>query len=164
MKVNGTLVNYFFHCKRQCYLYGNRMNMEDNSELVQIGRALHEEKAAGSSNAEVAIENIQVDHLTKDYLTEIKKSDADAVAARWQLYFYLSVLKSKGIIRKGRLQFIEKKTGAGKTEILELTPEIEQALAQYLLQIEELLAKEEVPAPLHLPQCRKCAYDEYCSI
>lgn len=27
-------MNYYFHCKRQCYLFGNRMNMEDNSEEV----------------------------------------------------------------------------------------------------------------------------------
>ncbi len=44
-RVNGTLINYFFHCKRQCYLHGNRLNLEDNSELVQIGRAIHEVKA-----------------------------------------------------------------------------------------------------------------------
>ena len=44
MKVNGTLMNYYFHCKRQCYLHGNRMNLEDNSEIVQIGKAIHEER------------------------------------------------------------------------------------------------------------------------
>ena len=32
MRVNGTLMNYYFHCKRQCYLHGNRLNLEDNSE------------------------------------------------------------------------------------------------------------------------------------
>ena len=32
MTVNGTLINYYFHCKRQCYLHGNRLNLEDNSE------------------------------------------------------------------------------------------------------------------------------------
>ena len=47
MKVNGTLMNYYFHCKRQCYLHGNRMNLEDNSENVQIGKAIHEEKVRG---------------------------------------------------------------------------------------------------------------------
>ena len=31
MRVNGTLMNYYFHCKRQCYLHGNRLNLEDNS-------------------------------------------------------------------------------------------------------------------------------------
>lgn len=45
MKVNGTLINYYFHCKRQCYLHGNRLNLEDNSEQVKIGKAIHEEKA-----------------------------------------------------------------------------------------------------------------------
>ena len=30
MQVNGTLINYYFHCKRQCYLHGNRLNLEDN--------------------------------------------------------------------------------------------------------------------------------------
>ena len=45
MKVNGTLINYYFHCKRQCYLHGNRLNLEDNSEQVKIGKAIHEERA-----------------------------------------------------------------------------------------------------------------------
>ena len=35
MRVNGTLMNYYFHCKRQCYLHGNRLNLEDNSEEVK---------------------------------------------------------------------------------------------------------------------------------
>lgn len=39
MRVNGTLINYYFHCKRQCYLHGNRLNLEDNSENVKIGKA-----------------------------------------------------------------------------------------------------------------------------
>ena len=36
MKINGTLMNYYFHCKRQCYLCGNRLNLEDNSEQVKL--------------------------------------------------------------------------------------------------------------------------------
>ena len=33
MRVNGTLINYYFHCKRQCYLHGNRLNLEVNSRI-----------------------------------------------------------------------------------------------------------------------------------
>ncbi|WP_458788416.1 Dna2/Cas4 domain-containing protein, partial [Vallitalea sediminicola] len=44
MKVTGTLINYYFHCKRQCYLFGNKLNLENNSEDVMIGRVLHELK------------------------------------------------------------------------------------------------------------------------
>ncbi len=103
MQVNGTLINYYFHCRRQCYLHGNRLNLEDNSEQVKIGKAIHEEKAGDSKNSEIAIDNIRLDRLTKEYLTEVKKSDADTEAAKWQLLFYLKVLKSKGIIRKGMI-------------------------------------------------------------
>ena len=110
MRVNGTLVNYYFHCKRQCYLHGNRMNMEDNSEQVKIGKALHEEKNT-KDNTEIALDNIRLDRLTEEYLTEMKKSDADVEAAKWQLLFYLKVLKDKGIIRKGKLEFVEKVDG-----------------------------------------------------
>ena len=44
MKVNGTLVNYYIHCKRQCWLHSNRINMENNSEEVKVGKAIHELK------------------------------------------------------------------------------------------------------------------------
>ncbi len=108
MNINGTIINYYFHCKRQCYLHGNRLNMEDNSEQVKIGKAIHEERAENKNNTEIAIDNIRLDKLTKEYLTEVKKSDADAEAAKWQLLYYLKVLKTKGVIRKGKLEFAEK--------------------------------------------------------
>lgn len=96
VEVTGTLMNYFFHCKRQCYLHGNKLNLEDNSELVQIGKAQHEARAL-DGNSEIEIEHIKLDKLTKEYLTEIKKSDADVEAAKWQTLYYLKILKEKGI-------------------------------------------------------------------
>ncbi|GAB5617312.1 CRISPR-associated protein Cas4 [Faecalimonas canis] len=163
MKVNGTLMNYYFHCKRQCYLFGNRMNLEDNSEAVKIGKAIHEERAE-QCNTEIAIENIRLDKLTAEYLTEVKKSDADIEASKWQLIFYLKVLKDKGIGRKGKLEFVEKNKQNKKTIVLELTEEVEEKLQQYIYEIEELLMQEEVPPVLDKPKCKKCAYYEYCYI
>lgn len=163
MKVNGTLMNYYFHCKRQCYLFGNRMNMEDNSEEVKIGKAIHEERSE-QANTEIAIENIRLDKLTAEYLTEVKKTDADVEASKWQLIFYLKVLKEKGIERKGRLEFAEKNKGSKKTIIIELTEEDEKKLQQYIYEIEELLRQEEIPPVLNNSKCKKCAYFEYCYI
>lgn len=163
MEINGTLMNYYIHCKRQCYLHGNRINLEDNSEEVKIGKALHEAKE-NDKNTEITIENIKIDKLTKEYLTEVKKSDADPEAAKWQLLFYLKVLKEKGIIRKGKLEFIEKNRKDKKTVILELDDEIEKQLYQYEEAIKQLLLKEEVPPVLNKPKCKKCAYYEYCYI
>lgn len=164
MQVNGTLINYYFHCRRQCYLHGNRLNLEDNSEQVKIGKAIHEEKATDSKNSEIAIDNIRLDRLTKEYLTEVKKSDADAEAAKWQLLFYLKVLKSKGIERKGRLEFVEKNKKDKKVIIVELTEEIEKELDNYISSIEQLLVQEKPPECIQTNTCKKCAYYEYCYI
>lgn len=163
MRVNGTLVNYYFHCKRQCYLFGNRLNLEDNSEEVKIGKAIHEERAE-NENTEISIENIKLDKLTAEYLTEVKKSDSDIDAAKWQLTYYLKVLKDKGIIRKGKLEFAEKNKGGKKTIIIELTNEVESDLDKYVQEIEELLTGDKIPQVLGKQQCKKCAYYEYCYI
>lgn len=164
MKVNGTLINYYFHCKRQCYLHGNRLNLEDNSEQVKIGTAIHEEKAEEKKDTEITVDNIRLDRLTKEYLTEIKKSDADVEASKWQLLYYLSVLKEKGVIRKGRLEFVEKNKKENKVLYLELTEELEEQLRKYVREIEELLQSEKIPECVYAPKCKKCAYYEYCYI
>lgn len=156
-------MNYYFHCKRQCYLHGNRLNLEDNSEQVKIGKALHEERDK-KENTEIALENICLDKLSREYLTEVKKSDADVEAAKWQLLFYLKVLKEKGIERKGKLEFIEKEKSGKKILYYELTAEVEQELEGYIYEIERLLESDEIPQVLNKAKCKKCAYYEYCYI
>lgn len=96
-------------------------------------------------NTEISIDNIRLDKLTKEYLTEIKKSDADVEAARWQLLYYLKVLKEKGIVRKGRLEFIEKNKSDKKVIYVELTEENEKQLEVYIQKIDELIQQEKVP-------------------
>lgn len=164
MKVNGTLINYYFHCKRQCYLHGNRLNLEDNSEIVKIGKAIHEEKSENSSNSEITIENIRIDKLTSEYLVEIKKSDADIEASKWQLIYYLNVLKGKGIVRKGKLEFVEKNKRDNKILYLELNDENVHQLGIYINDIENLLEQRDIPPIINKPKCKKCAYYEYCYI
>lgn len=161
MLVNGTLINYYFHCKRQCWLHGNRINLEDNSEDVKIGKAYHEVYKEKNKETEVAIENIRIDRITKEYLTEIKKSDADVEATTWQTLYYLKILKEKGIERKGKIEFIEKNKER-KTIILELDSDKEKQLIDIIKEIEELLLKAEIPLVLNKPKCKKCAYFEYC--
>ena len=163
MNINGTIINYYFHCKRQCYLHGNRLNMEDNSEQVKIGKAIHEERAENKNNTEIAIDNIRLDKLTKEYLTEVKKSDADAEAAKWQLLYYLKVLKTKGVIRKGKLEFAEKNK-KDKKIIIKLTDEVEKELDKYIDEIEQLLNQDRIPECINKSTCKKCAYYEYCYI
>ena len=162
MKVNGTLVNYYFHCKRQCYLHVNRLNLEDESENVKIGKAIHEEKCDKERNREITIDNIKLDKLTTKYLTETKKSDADIEAAKWQLLYYLKILKSKGIIRKGKLEIVEKNKQNKSIIIVNLTDEIEQRLNMIEKEIIKLIDGNNVPEVINDKKCKQCAYYAYC--
>lgn len=163
MQINGTLINYYFHCRRQCYLHGNKLNLEDNSELVKIGKAIHEEKAKGK-NSEIEIDNIKIDRLSKEYITEVKKSDADIEAAKWQLLYYLKVLKEKGIMRKGKLEIVEKNKTEKSVIIVELNEEKESKLEYYIQEIDRMINSENIPERLDKSTCKKCAYYEYCYI
>ena len=162
--VTGTLVNYYIHCKRQCWLHGNRVNLEDNSEEVKIGKVLHEEKAIESKQTEVMIDQIRIDKITKEYLIEIKKSDSDQDAAIWQTLYYLKKLKDKGVQRKGKIEFIEKKKANSKTIYVQLDKENEAVLNEIEISIQQLL-QANIPKEFQkISICKKCAYFTYCHI
>lgn len=164
MKVNGTLINYYFHCKRQCWLHANRLNLEDNSEIVKIGKAIHEEREEKGKNTELSIENIKIDKLTTEYLIEVKKSDADIEASKWQLLLYLKILKDKGIERKGKLEFVEKNKIKNKILYIELNEDLIRQLEVIVKEIETLVEEESIPSSINKATCKKCAYYEYCYI
>ncbi|MFL0253312.1 CRISPR-associated protein Cas4 [Clostridium neuense] len=164
MKINGTLINYYFHCKRQFWLHGNRINLEDNSEDVRIGKILHELKSEGKKNAEISIDNVKIDKITDEYLVEIKKSDADIEAVKWQVLLYLKILKDKGIERKGKIQFEEKNKQKKKIIYIELTEELEKELEKLKIGMEELLEIDMPPKTYEVKKCKKCAYYEYCYV
>ena len=135
-----------------------------NRFIQRCREAIHEERAENKNNTEIAIDNIRLDKLTKEYLTEVKKSDADAEAAKWQLLYYLKVLKTKGVIRKGKLEFAEKNKKDKKIIIIELTDEVEKELDKYIDEIEQLLNQDRIPECINKSTCKKCAYYEYCYI
>lgn len=164
MRITGTIVNYFIHCKRQCWLFAHKMNFEDDSEDVRIGRILHEVRSEGRNNTEIQIEGIKVDKMTEDYVIELKKSDADVEATKWQTLYYLYMLKQKGIDRKGKLEFLERKKQTSKTVELELDSLTEVKLIGLLEDIEQYLSHEKPDEAICAKKCERCAYYAYCYI
>jgi len=160
VNITGTIVNYYFHCITQMYLHYHKINLEDNSEDVRIGKVLHE--ISETRVDEVSFEGIKVDKITKDYVIEVKKSDSDIEAGKWQLLYYLYILKQKGIEKKGRLEVFEKKKQDKKQFILELNEENEKRLLEILEDIKAILNKEAPPEPIFESKCKRCAYYEYC--
>jgi CRISPR-associated exonuclease Cas4 len=164
MRITGTIVNYYIHCKRQCWLFAHKMNFEDDSEDVRIGRILHEIRSEGRNNTEIQIEGIKVDKLTDEYVVELKKTDADVEATKWQTLYYLYVLKQKGIERKGRLEFLERNKQSHKTVELELDSLTEEKLISLLREIEQYLGQERPDEAIYAKKCERCAYYAYCYI
>ena len=163
IRVTGTLINYYFHCKRQCYLFGNNINMEDNSELVKIGKAMHERRQV-KGKSELVVDNVKIDKIDGEYLIEYKKSNSDINACRWQLLYYLKILKSKGINKKGKLICFEKKSKESKILEVMLTKELENELTLIENKINNLIGEDKVPGLIKKSNCKKCSYYSYCYI
>mgnify|MGYP001435681629 CR=1 FL=1 len=108
--------------------------------------------------------NIRVDKLTNEYLVELKKSDADVEAVKWQTLYYLKVLKEKGIERNGKIIFHEKKKQTRKILYVELTEEIENQLDDILEELEKYVQAPLPDSPIFNKKCRRCSYYEYCFI
>lgn len=163
MKITGTIINYYFHCKRQCYLFANKINLEDNSEDVRIGKVLHEIKAKDGNNTEIKYENMVIDKITANYIEEYKKSDSDTEAARMQLLFYLKNLSDKGINKEGKLIYEEKnKKENKKVEIIKLDDDNIRMLNECIAEIGKLIEQEAIPEVEKDRKCKCCAYYEYC--
>jgi len=162
--ITGTLINYYFHCKTQMWLHANRINLEDNSEDVRIGKVLHEINEKKSKHTEITIDNVKIDKITRDYLVEVKKSDSDPEAVKWQVLLYLYKLKQKGVNKKGKIEYIEKNRQDKKIHYIELDEKNEQELLKVLNHIENLITQKVPPQPVFENKCKKCAYYEYCFI
>lgn len=78
--------------------------------------------------------------------------------------YYLKILKSKGIIRKGRIEVIEKNKQNKSFIEVELTEIEEKELDKIVIKIKELLENDEIPPVLNESKCKKCAYYAYCYI
>lgn len=163
MNINGTLISYYFICKTKLWLHANRLNLEDNSEDVHIGKILHEINEQNAKNAEIKIDNVKIDKITKEYLIELKKSDSDPQAVKWQVLLYLYKLKQKGIERKGKIEYHEK-NHITQNEILELNDTNEKELLAILKSISDIISADSAPSPHFEPKCKKCAYYDYCFI
>ena len=158
--ITGTIINYYIHCKTQMWLYYHKINLEDNSEEVRIGKVLHE--ISETKVDEVSFEGIKVDKITKDYIVEVKKSDSDIEAAKWQLIYYMWILKQKGIVKKGRIEVFEKKIQEKKRIEVILDKENEKRLLEIIYDIKRILSQDIPPKPKFESKCKKCAYYEYC--
>lgn len=161
--MNGTLINYYYICKRKLWLSYNKINLESNSEDVLIGKELHNELNK-SKNIEIELDGIKIDKLTDDYVIEIKKSDSNLKASIMQLKYYLYILNSYNIKKDGKLKIIEKDKTTRDIKI-KYDKKVEKEVKDTIIEIEKIINNSTIPSiNKDIKKCKKCSYYEFCWI
>jgi len=163
ISITGTQINFYFHCKRQLWFFSHHINTEQESDLVYLGKVIHE-TSYERERKEVEIDQIKLDFLdVRDgVIHEVKKSDSWSQAHEWQLLYYLYVLKQKGVTGlRGELNYPVIK----RTVSVELTPEREKELLIVLADIRRIINQVK-PPEIHVKKsvCRSCSYFELCYV
>lgn len=152
MKITGTLIKNYFHCKRQAYLYYYGLNFRN--ELVRTGEVIHQQMRA----KEYVFEKIKVDDIRDNTLIEFKKSSSNLKGTKYQVLYYLKHFKEKGLILKGIIKDVTFRTDYA----IELTKEKEEELDSVLVEIKKLL-KGTMPHIKKLKKnCKGCSFFDYC--
>lgn len=159
--ITATQLNYYFVCFRKLWLFSHQINMEQNSELVELGKLLHE-SSYQRERKEIQIGPIKIDFIGRDgVIHEIKKTPSVEKAHAWQVKYYIWYLKKMGVENlRGEIDYPKLK----KRTSIDLLLEDEKEIENILQKIEEIISAEEVPPVLNKAICKKCSYYELCYV
>ncbi|MGB4268032.1 MAG: CRISPR-associated protein Cas4 [Spirochaetota bacterium] len=157
--ITGTQINYYVVCHRKLWLFTKNISMEHTSELVEIGKIIHE-GTYQHKRKEINLEGIKIDIIEakKGVIHEIKKSKSLDESHKWQLKYYLYYLKQLGVIIEGIIDYPKIR----RREIVTLTKEDENTIQQMLSDVYTLSLLSTPPHVINKPYCKKCSYYEFC--
>lgn len=161
INVNGTLVWYYFVCKREVWLMAHSLVPDQDDVNIDLGRFIHENSYIREKK-ELTIGNVKVDVLSKKdgYLMvgEVKKTSKYTESAKMQLAYYLLELKRHGLEGTGVLMFPKERKRIEITLDDELIKELEKIESE-ILRICYAPYPEE---PSKINFCKNCGYNEFC--
>lgn len=159
--VTGTLIWYYYICKREVWLMAHHLVPDQDQENLQIGRIVGE-STYPRDKKEIDLGNAKIDLIRTEkgelVVGEVKKSSRFIESASKQLLFYLLQLREMGIQARGELLFPEERE---KLEIL-LDDTAELEIKQAMQDIEVIVNLDRPPETVKNKYCRKCAYSEFC--
>ena len=174
-RIGGMLVGYYVLCPRKAWLSMRGLWMEQESTTVALGRhigdasysrqrkdiMLHAEAPDGTP----LVGKIDWAQLDQGVLHETKKSRSCEDAHRWQLRFYLWLLKLNEVTRpdgtpfSGEINYPKLR----RTERVELRPKHEERLASIVADLRRIAAQKTPPPRIDRRAfCKKCAFEELC--
>ena len=160
--ITGVMVQYFVVCKRELWFYIKQINMNYNNDDISIGKLIHE-NSYKRKNKEIRIDNIVFDFINKGdelVIFEIKKSSKLTIGAKYQLYFYLYILRQLKTNIKGVLVYPKER----KRDEIILTEEIIKEMNDIIDGILIISNLKKPPIADIKPYCKGCSFYELCMI
>lgn len=161
LNVNGTLVWYYFVCKREVWLMAHSIVPDQDDENIDLGRFIHENSYAREKK-EIKIGDVKVDVLNKKngYLMvgEVKKTSKYLESAKMQLAYYLLELKRHRLEGSGVLMFPKER----KRIEIKLDEELIEELENLEREIFKICYGPYPETPKKIDFCKKCGYNEFC--
>lgn len=136
--------------------------MEQNSELVKIGKIL-DETTYTREKKQILIDNtINIDFIkNKAVLHEVKKTKAVEEAGIWQIKYYIYYLENKGVQDiKAKIDFPLLR----ETKEVILEDKDREILKNVIIHIEEIGKMDKPPEIIDSRICRKCSYFDMCYV
>lgn len=162
MQITGIMVYYYFICKRKLWYFANEINMEQNSQLVEIGKVL-DETSYKRENKSILIDNtINIDFIKDEcVIHEVKKTNAIEEAGIWQVKYYMYYLKKKGVNNvTSKMDYPLLK----QTKEIFLEDEDEKLLDKIIEEIKVIIKQDRPPKIINDRICKKCAYYDLCYV
>lgn len=164
LRIIGTQINYYFICKTKLWLFSHHIQMEQESELVSLGKILHEDSYKRDKRDQTVDNLISFDFIRKGKVLEIhevKKSKKMSKAHHYQLLYYLYYLKNEkgindavGIIDYPKIR---------RRETLKLDDRNEKEIDNIIRRTGSILDGK-MPVSEKRSACLKCAYYELCFV
>lgn len=161
-KITGLMVYYYFVCRKKLWLFGNGFEMEEESELVHMGKIIDETSYQSERKHIMINEEINIDFIENaGVIHEIKKSRKVEQASIWQVKYYLYYLKNRGVVNVlAKLDYPLIK----KTEEILLSESDEAQIIEILRDIARIISSPTVPEGQQGRICKKCAYFDLCKL
>lgn len=162
MNITGIMIYYYFICHRRLWYFANQINMEQNSELVQIGKII-DENTYSKEKKQILIDNtINIDFIKNGaVLHEVKKTKSIEDAGIWQIKYYMYYLENKGV--KNIQAKIDFPLWRESKEII-LEDEDRKILDNVVKNIQEITEMDKPPKTINSRICKKCSYYDLCYV
>ncbi|MCI8519845.1 MAG: CRISPR-associated protein Cas4 [Clostridia bacterium] len=160
--ITGMMIYYYFLCTKKLWYFMNELSMEQNSELVSIGKILDETSYEREKKNVLIDGTINVDFIDNGMvLHEVKKTKAIEEAGIWQIKYYMYYLDSKGV--NNITAEIDYPLLREKKEVF-LEEEDRNTIDNAIQNIREIIKSEKPPMINQDRKCKKCSYFDLCYV